>query len=203
MKNPASARELGYRLNPVANSSVEGANTTPWSFRGSGGGSVTTASTEQIFSGTKAWKTVMGTESENGPLYGRDNYRIPILGSTQYTISCYARLGDNSTTQNFRFRIFYYTAQVAGSISNTAGVQSSLSLADGWKRFSSTFTSPANALFCSFSFTTAASYNGEIFYSDNFFFDQSSSLRDYFDGNSVGCFWAGTPNESISATTPY
>lgn len=203
LKNPASARELGYRLNPVVNPSVEGTTVFQWSYRGFSTGSVTTRSNEQSYAGTRSWKTVMSSEAECGPLYGADNYRIPITGSTQYTISCFARLANNATTQNFRFRIFYYSAQVAGSISNTAGTQSSLSVADGWKRFSSTFTSPSNALFCAFSFTTAAAVNGEIFYSDNYFFDRSSSLRDYFDGNSIGCFWTGTPEESFSATTPY
>lgn len=203
LKNPANARELGYKLNPVVNPSVEGAYTTPWSDRGSLSGAVTTRSSEQSYAGIYSWKTVMGTDTECGPLYGRDNYRIPIIGSTQYTISCYAKLDSAATTQNFRFRIFYYTAQVAGSISATAGTSSSLSVADGWKRFSSTFTSPSNALFCAFSFTTSAAIDDEIFYSDHYFFDQSSSLRDYFDGNSVGCFWTGTPEESFSATTPY
>lgn len=203
LKNPAGALQLGYRVNQVVNPSIESSSTTEWSFRGTGG-TTSVRSSEDAYAGSFSWKTTCGTVGEEaGPLYGKDNYRIPVIGSTQYTISCWAKLDPAATTQNFRFRLFNYTAQVAGSINAVAGVSTSLTVADGWKRFSATYTTPANALFCAFSFTTVSAITGEIFYADNFMFEKSATLKDYFDGNSPGAFWGGAENASISGITPY
>jgi hypothetical protein len=75
-----------------------------------------------------------------------------------------------------------------------------------WTRlsFAPTLTDPGiAAVTLTIDRTTTAPSAGDILYIDNVLFEKSSTLNDYFDGNSLGAFWGGEINASISGTTPY
>jgi hypothetical protein len=202
LKNPASAVDLGYRVNLCANPNFE-SSSIYWT--NSGGLSVE-RSDEAFYQGTHSLKSTVSTGTGGGALYGSSN-RIPVTSGQNYQFSVYIKTGPDNEVASYRLRVNTFTAISGGSlISILSGVATQLQPDSEWTRltFSSSFSDPgivAVTLFVNKSSSTVNS--GNIIYIDNVIFEKSSTLRDYFDGNSLGAFWGGEINASISGTTPY
>jgi hypothetical protein len=200
LKNPAGAIALGYRVNLCKNPNID-TNSTGWS-------ALTTTierSSEQFYSGTHSIKINYGTESGAGTIYGSSD-RIPVTSGQQYTFSAYLKTGVANSVSSYRLRVRTYTAVSGGStISTIASTAVELQPDSDWTRLSFTpaLTDPGiQAVILIIDRSTTAT-TGDVLYVDSVLFEKSSTLKDYFDGNSLGAFWGGAENASISGITPY
>lgn len=200
LKNPAEPALLGYRVNYIKNPSFEVntsgyiplsgstlARTTSESFTGSASLSVTNSS----LSGVQIGST--GT-----------NNMIPLVGaSNTYYFSLYIKLAPANTTALYGLQQIQYVSESGGayvSISTVASQQ--LSPTGNWVRLGGSFTKNAAANFCLLRVTNSSSVSGEVYYIDSVLFENTSTLKSYFDGSSNG-FWTGTQHASFSGATPY
>lgn len=203
LKNPANAVELGYRINLCANPNFE-TSTLYWNQNGAGVSIEKTS--EEFFSGTSSLKVTLDTASFTGAVYGGSN-RIPITPSQSYRFSLYIKTGPDNAVASYRLRTRTFTEVSGGStIANPASTAVEVQPDSEWTRlsFAPTLTDPGiAAVTLTIDRTTTAPSAGDILYIDNVLFEKSSTLNDYFDGNSLGAFWGGEINASISGTTPY
>lgn len=203
LKNPAGSVDLGYRTNLCANPNFE-ASTTYWNLNGAG---VTIEkSSENFYSGTSSLKVTLSTASFTGAVYGGAN-RIPITPGESYRFSLYIKTGPDNEVASYRLRTRTFTAVSGGStIANPASAAIEIQPNSEWTRlsFAPVYSDPGiAAITLTIDRTTTATSAGDFFYIDNVIFEKSSTLKDYFDGNSIGAFWGGEINASISGTTPY
>ena len=203
LKNPAGAVELGYRVNLCANPNFE-ASATYWNVNGAGVS--LEQSSEESNSGTASLKVTLDTASFTGAVYGSSN-RIPVTPGQSYRFSVYIKTGPDNELASYRLRTRTFTSLTGGTvIGNPASTAVEVQPGSEWTRlsFSPTYSDPGiAAVFLAVDRTTSASSPGDILYIDNVLFEKSSTLNDYFDGNSLGAFWGGEINASISGTTPY
>lgn len=202
LKNPAGAKELGYRVNLCLNPNIESVSTY-WT----GNGSLSVErSSEVSYTGSYSLKVTLPTTINSGVIYGNNN-RIPVVSGQQYYFSAYIKTPETNETSSYRLRIRTYTAVSGGSlIANLASTSTQVESGSDWVRlsYSPTLSDPGiNAVTLLVDRSTAATNSGDYFYIDNVIFEKTSTLKDYFDGSSEGAFWAGTENLSISGTTPY
>jgi hypothetical protein len=89
------------------------------------------------------------------------------------------------------------TVEVAVSGVGLAGFGATSSVNDMWQRLSVTFTATSsthNVLFIAGGTPTA----GQVAYLDDVLIETGSNLLPYFDGDSPGASWVGTPGSSVS-----
>lgn len=204
LKNPAGAVELGYRVNFCANPNFE-ASTTYWNQNGAG--VLLEKTSEEFFSGTSSLKVILGsTSSFIGAVYGTNN-RIPVTPGQSYRLSLYVKTGANNSVASYRLRTRTFTDVSGGSIiSNPASTAVEIQPGSEWTRlsFAPAYTDPGiAAVTITLDRTTTSASTEDVVYIDNVIFEQSSTLKDYFDGSSPGAFWGGAENASISGITPH
>jgi hypothetical protein len=203
LKNPAGAIELGYRVNLCANPNFD-SSTTFWAANGAGAS--IEKSEEVSISGSSSLKVTMGTATFTGAVYGNSS-RIPVTPGQSYRFSLYIKTGPDNEVGSYRIRTRTYTAVSGGStIGNPASAAVEIQPGSEWTRlsFAPVYSDPGiAAVTLLIDKTTASIASGDVFFIDNVIFEKSSTLKDYFDGNSPGAFWGGAENASISGITPY
>ena len=203
LKNPAGAIELGYRVNLCANPNFD-SSTTFWAANGAGAS--IEKSEEAFISGSSSLKTTLGTASFTGPVYGNSG-RIAVTPGESYRFSVYIKTGPDNEVASYRLRTRTFTALSGGStIGNPASTAVEIQPGSEWTRlsFAPVYSDPGiAAVTLLIDRTTTSVSSGDFFYIDNVIFEKSSTLKDYFDGNSPGAFWGGEENASISGITPY
>jgi hypothetical protein len=180
------------RKNLIANPSFE-VNTTNWNNQAS---TIARSTEDKVFGNASCLVTQTAT-LEAGIVQANPSSLVIGL---PYTLSFYIRSLVN--IQNLKL----FVSQ-PGSIG--VGMNFTQDPADGWVRRSITFTSQSTSLF-TFIYNQSVPINGEQFYVDGFMLEQSSTLRDYFDGtttNQINGYdsisWDGTANNSTSTMSAY
>jgi len=202
LKNPAGAIELGYRVNLCANPNFE-TSTTLWAANGV---STIVRSTDSFYSGTASLKVTLDTGTFSGAVFGNSG-RIAVTPGQSYRFSAYIKTGPSNEVGSYRLRTRTFTALSGGTtVSNLGSTAVEFQPDSEWTRltFAPVITDPGiAAVNLIIERTTSAAAPGDFFYLDNVLFEKSSTINDYFDGNSVGAFWGGAVNASISGITPY
>lgn len=201
LKNPAGAVELDYRVNLCQNPNFESASTY-WT---SNGALSVARSDEAAYEGTHSLKVALSLTTTSGVIYGNSN-RVPVLPGESVRFSAYIKTAPDNAVGTYRLRVRTYTAVSGGSlIGNLSGIAVSIDPDSEWTRldYSPTLSDPGIAAVTLVVDRVSSTNANDIFYVDNVLFERSSTLRDYFDGNSSGAFWGGTANLSISGTSPY
>jgi hypothetical protein len=203
LKNPAGAVELGYRVNLCTNPNFE-TNTSFWAANGAGVS--IEASTDAFYDGTKSLKVTLDTGSFTGTVFGNSG-RIAVTPGQSYRYSLYIKTGPDNEVSSYRLRVRTFTALSGGTtISNLGSTAVEFQPNSEWTRlsFAPVITDPGiAAVTLLVDRTTSTVAAGDFFYIDNVLFEKSATLNNYFDGNSVGAFWGGAQNGSISGTSPY
>lgn len=201
LKNPAGAVELGYRVNLCANPNFESSST----FWTSNGALSVARSDEAAYEGTHSLKVALSLTTTSGVIYGNGN-RVPVLPGESVRFSAYIKTAPDNAVGTYRLRIRTYTAVTGGTlIGNLSGTSVPIDPDSEWTRlnYSPTLSDPGIAAVTLLVDRVSSTNANDIFYLDAVLFERSSTLKEYFDGNSVGAFWGGTANASISGTTPY
>lgn len=147
-------------------------------------GTTTSKDTGVKLAGSRSQKFVTTTENWGYyPMDGGPNRPLRAIGQ-QYTVSVYVYA---NTAQNLS--LFDY------GTSNTRGPIVAVS-ANTWTRLSVTFTAGTN-VFLSVRDPNRVNVVGTI-YLDNFMIESGTGIGAYFDGNSPGAVWFGTPSASTS-----
>ena len=203
LKNPAGAVALGYRVNLCANPTFE-VDSANWTALGAS--VVVAQSSEQAYSGSSSLKVTLTTVSSIGATYGSTN-RVPITAGNTYAVSAYIKTGASNEVGSYRLRVRAYSALTGGTIISTiSGLSTELQPDSEWTRVSATvsLSDPGiQAVIFWVESTTTATNTGDVLYVDNVMIEKSTTVNNYFDGNSSGAFWGGAENASISGITPY
>ena len=174
------------RSNLSLNPSFE-TNTTGWNANAAT--NARTAGT--ITGGLGSWSLVSAASSaaSYGAYYGLSTSKV---GDTlTASISCLRKTGSRS----YRIQMMFYNSSLA-VLSTVSGTASTCATST---RLSVTGTIPANTASINFTvYSTGTGSSGDSHQIDALLIERSSTVKDYFDGNSTNGLWTGTANNSSS-----
>jgi hypothetical protein len=194
LKNPASAKQLGYRINYIKNPSFS-VDTTDWI--GGAGGTLQRV-TYDSHSGNSCLEVTNASAS-----FAAAESRIPLPASGLSYVSAYVKLPELNVDANYYIRVLQYETETSTSTvaAGNIGVRT-LSPTGSWVRLSGSFTKSAIANWCAIRIVTSSASNGEKFLVDSVMLEWGGVLGTYFDGDNSG-FWTGTAGNSYSGASPY
>jgi hypothetical protein len=184
------------RTNLLPNPSIE-TNTTGWEKHPSTGGTIARSSDWQKY-GTYSLQ-VTTTATTTGTVV-RTSSQITTTAGLTYTFSAY---GYSATNEEVRLLLYWYDGG-GTNVSTTTGTYTAVNDSDG-TRISVSGTAPVGSVGCRPAFQVKDDLGGEpdlgagvVFYFDGMLFEQTDTLKPYFDGSLSGAAWSGTAHASTS-----
>ena len=149
------------------------------------------------YSGTNALQ-IVATSTNSVAAYRTSVQESPIEGGKFYVGSAYVK-NTVGATRDMRLSVIQYDS--SGSVISTVnGSVVSVTAGGAYQRLFAIFTASLNARSASISVlyqvTNGAIGNTAVI--DALMLEQDVGLGTYFDGNTSGAYWDGTPNDSIS-----